>query len=294
MDNSQDRPRRGGLRLPGWATVQTRAGRVRTREAVRRPQEQGWRRWMGEATEVPLPAPKELRVAGRRWPASGSECSADLWWVVPGHPAYRLILIDILGHGDLPAVFGWMLWAGMNVQAHHSRPAPGARGCLDWTQQVIDHMGPPPEQQAPPGLIIRAVGGAVDLDLATGRAEMAGRGMYGVHRSSPGRVDFYRLAGMPMDPDVPGQRQDNPLLQQDVLRPGDRLWIMTDGILEAMDPKGRFFINGIEPVLYEAHGQPLDRAVETVHAAAMRHAGLDGQSDLYDDATVVVMEYVGP
>lgn len=72
---------------------------------------------------------------------------------------------------------------------------------------------------------------------------------------------------------------------------GDRLMLLTDGVLEAQDKSGELFgRDRLGAVLFETRPCDPQDVVAAIVAAARRHAG--GASGLDDDASVLVLEFV--
>lgn len=282
---------RKGLELPEWLRRAGDRRQVRTRAGVSAPETPWeWRKIL-HATTPPLPNLGELRVVGKRWPARGSTLSGDLWWVVSEAPVCRLLIIDTMGHGDLCAYFACMLYGALLERSQYGGPHPGAVGSLVWIQEIIRNMTPPDNQEylLLNGAVVQACAGAIEIDVMTGNVEMAGRGIAGFFRSTPNAVDFYELAGQIITPQLDGK--DVPLVQHTEMARGDRLWIMTDGLLEARNVEERPFAGCLRGVLRDAHVLAPDSAVEHVHDLAVRHTSKpDG---LEDDATLIVADFLG-
>ena len=69
------------------------------------------------------------------------------------------------------------------------------------------------------------------------------------------------------------------------LRPGDRVLLYTDGILEARDPEGRFI--DLETVAEALGHGPLETVLDRIHSELLDAVG----SDLADDLALLVAEY---
>ena len=137
------RAQRGGLRVPDWVLKTRHGRRIPTRSG-----EDAWKKRINEITSPPLCPLQELNVAGQRWAAYGSTCSADLWLVIATRPVYRLLLIDIIGHGDLSAYFACLALGGLNEALRHGKPESGAAASLAWAEDVIVHIAPGADELA--------------------------------------------------------------------------------------------------------------------------------------------------
>ena len=76
-----------------------------------------------------------------------------------------------------------------------------------------------------------------------------------------------------------------------IMKPGDRLFIVSDGVTECSDPSGALLDqNGLEPMLgplVNAHGQDVINEIFT---------GLEAYSNLTvfrDDVSIVMVEHIG-
>ena len=75
------------------------------------------------------------------------------------------------------------------------------------------------------------------------------------------------------------------------LRPGDRLFLYTDGVTEAMNEAGEMFSEErLEEVLAQASGSPLEKITRAVTEAVRRFADGAPQSD---DLTMLLVKYCG-
>ena len=76
------------------------------------------------------------------------------------------------------------------------------------------------------------------------------------------------------------------------MAPGDRIYLYSDGIPEAMDADGRVFGGDrLLEALEQARGEPLDRTVESLIEELGRWTGSAG---LRDDVSLVAVEFLGP
>jgi sigma-B regulation protein RsbU (phosphoserine phosphatase) len=124
------------------------------------------------------------------------------------------------------------------------------------------------------------------LDLASGRLQYCNAGhnppyvlRAGGARSSLGGT------GIPfgIDPDWPCR------IAETSLRPGDALFVFSDGITEAFDMAGREFGTGrLEPALAAAHGRS---ARELVHAVLKARAEFVAEAEQSDDITCLALVF---
>lgn len=127
------------------------------------------------------------------------------------------------------------------------------------------------------------------LEISTGKLTAANAGHeYPAFRSGDGRYELYKdqhgfvLGGMPGMKYKPYEIQ---------LRPGDRLFVYTDGLPEAMDPKGNMF--GTDRMLAALNERPESEPEETL--GTVRRAADDFVKDAeqFDDLTMLSLIYRG-
>jgi Stage II sporulation protein E (SpoIIE) len=119
------------------------------------------------------------------------------------------------------------------------------------------------------------------IDLATGAGAMVNAGHPGPLRVRDGRVADIELAADPPFGIVPGLAYR---VQPVVLLPGDRLVIVTDGVLERNAATADVF--GLLAVTGELHPREV---VQEITAAVLRAVG----GTLRDDATVLCLDWYG-
>jgi phosphoserine phosphatase RsbU/P len=122
------------------------------------------------------------------------------------------------------------------------------------------------------------------LDLDTGRFQYAGAGHPppAVHRTSTGEVEVLGYG----DPPV-GAFDDHAYHErQDVLCPGDRIILYTDGLTEARHDSEMFGEEGIERILKQAGRLSPDEVADALLSAASDWA----EGRLRDDTAVIVIE----
>jgi serine phosphatase RsbU (regulator of sigma subunit) len=126
------------------------------------------------------------------------------------------------------------------------------------------------------------------IDLDSGRAEAVNAGQGLVWRLRGGAVDQVRFkADPPLGPFPEIQYRVQPV----DLAPGDRLVMVSDGVLEAGPARGDSFGPARLSALLEVTRarSPLE-CVRLVVGAVKEHQ----QGDLRDDATVVCLDWFGP
>jgi serine phosphatase RsbU (regulator of sigma subunit) len=86
---------------------------------------------------------------------------------------------------------------------------------------------------------------------------------------------------------------DNLVVHEEVLEPGDRLVLYSDGVVEAKDPTTheRFGIERLVEFIAraEAAGEPVPETMRRLGHAVVKHQG----DELQDDATQVLLEWRG-
>lgn len=130
-----------------------------------------------------------------------------------------------------------------------------------------------------------------DLDTATGVLSWVNRGHHPpvVIRGGRWTTHLQCPPAHPMGADL-GLR---PVLCREQLEPGDRIVLYTDGITEARNAEGREFgLDGFIDFLIRHHtdGLPVPETLRRLIRAILHHH--DGS--LSDDATVLVVEWLGP
>jgi serine phosphatase RsbU (regulator of sigma subunit) len=86
---------------------------------------------------------------------------------------------------------------------------------------------------------------------------------------------------------------DNLVVHEEVLEPGDRLVLYSDGVVEAKDPitHERFGVERLVEFIAraEADGEPVPETMRRLGHAVVKHQG----DELQDDATQVLLEWRG-
>jgi sigma-B regulation protein RsbU (phosphoserine phosphatase) len=126
------------------------------------------------------------------------------------------------------------------------------------------------------------------LDVATGEFRYVSAGGPGlVHVPAAGEGRIVEDRGFPIG--LADRLYEERAL---AMAPGDRIYLYSDGIPEAIDADGRVF--GAERLLGSlgrARGEPLDRAVASLIDQLGRWTGSAG---LRDDVSLVAAEFLGP
>jgi sigma-B regulation protein RsbU (phosphoserine phosphatase) len=125
------------------------------------------------------------------------------------------------------------------------------------------------------------------LSLATRRFRFVSGGHWGpIHVAASGRTGIVHAPGFPI-----GVFEDTAFEESEVqLAPGDRLFLYTDGIPEALSPSGEIFdYPRIESCLAEWREHPLERSLAEL---ARRVAGWTGRPRQEDDISVLAVELV--
>lgn len=125
------------------------------------------------------------------------------------------------------------------------------------------------------------------LDAASGEFRYVSAGHPGVaHVPTSGDARIVDTRGFPIG--LAEQPYDEHALP---MAPGDRIYLYSDGIPEAMDADGKVFGGDrLLQALDRARGEPLDRAVEMLLGELGEWTGDVG---LRDDVSLVAVEYVG-
>lgn len=125
------------------------------------------------------------------------------------------------------------------------------------------------------------------LDMGTGRFHYATAGHPGPVHLSQGKKPATYATMSPAIGMIPGQEYKD---QEFHLRPGDRLYFYTDGIVESRDEKEREFGLGRMREMLQAHSKkPLQTTLNLLHGELTEwNAGT-----FKDDVTLLALEYLG-
>ncbi len=135
------------------------------------------------------------------------------------------------------------------------------------------------------GLFFTLVYGILDVALGEVTWASAGHEPPILTRRDSVRILNDQKSGALIGPDfhIPDPVQSNRLL----LQPGERLWLYSDGIIDAQSPDGSYFSTSLlARALGDAHESPLDSSMDSVLRTA---TGLNC-TELQDDVTLLVLE----
>lgn len=210
-------------------------------------------------------------IAGQLIPAY--EVGGDCYDYNVGADHLDLSSLDAMGHGVRASVLAGLATAVMrNVRR-------GGGGPVDQVREADQHL----LGQFGGAQFVTAL--AMRLDLRSGRLEVVNAG-----HPSPWLVREGRAVPLTLDPALPaGMFEATSYAAQTVqLQPGDRLVLVTDGVLEAGAP-GEGLGEG------RLAGLLLGSATQTPHqcVAEVLHTVRSFAPRLHDDATVVCLDWTG-
>ncbi len=198
-----------------------------------------------------------------------------------------LYVFDVSGHGVASALLSVSLSRVLSPPSDPSsvlRPAAGGDRIAAPTEVAgqLNRMFPFDESTEQYFTMVYGV-----LDVASGQFRYVSAGHPGVaHVPSSGRGRIVENRGFPIG--LAEQPYEEQVL---AMAPGDRLYLYSDGIPEAMDADGTVF--GGERMLLaleEGRGEPLDRAVARLLEGIRQWSGTAG---LRDDVSLVAVEFLG-
>ncbi len=188
-------------------------------------------------------------------------------------------LLDVAGHGTVAALHSMALTRVLaSTWTAEERSSPA---------QLIKRLNAEFPYDPEIGQYFTFVCGM--LDQATGTLRYACAGHPGpIHVPRDGPPAALEAAGLPIgffpDADYDEYRVS--------LRPGDRLYLYSDGVTEAMNGEHEDFgITGLVEALTRTQRAPLDDTVQEVRRAVGRWRG---REELDDDLTLLAMEVVAP
>ncbi|MBQ6395637.1 MAG: SpoIIE family protein phosphatase [Atopobiaceae bacterium] len=127
------------------------------------------------------------------------------------------------------------------------------------------------------------------MDIATGRIRAANAGHeYPIVMNGDGRFELLRDKHGFVVGGISGARYTEYDIQ---LKPGDRLFLYTDGVPESMNSEGELF--GTERILEALNSYENLNPMETIGYVAKAVDSFVGEADQFDDLTMLCLEYFG-
>jgi serine phosphatase RsbU (regulator of sigma subunit) len=225
-----------------------------------------------------------LTVGSERLVVSGMvqpsyEVGGDIFDYALGEERAHVAIFDAMGHGMEAA-----LLAAVAVGAYrNARRRPLA---LTPTVSAIDEAL---ARQFGRGRFVTALIAELELDSGRLRWVMAGHPPPLLLRHGKVVKELTRAPNAPL-----GLRlNDDVAVHEEVLEPGDRLVLYSDGVVEAKDPstRERFGTDRLVDFIAraEAAGEPVPETLRRLGHAVVKHQG----DELQDDATQVLLEWRG-
>ncbi len=215
------------------------------------------------------------------------ELAGDLLGIVPlADGCVGLYVIDVAGHGVPAALLSVTLshWlAPARAQSPLVRPAAeGAVGGVARPAQVAESLSAQFPFDVRTGQYFTMLYGVLDTRRRSWRFVLAGHPLP-IHQPRGRAPRFLEASGFPIGI-VPEARYDE---VEVALGPGDRLFLYSDGIVDAQDDSGEEFGQAaLLDTLAQAREQPLEEAIHATLATVERHVG-GGQKD---DLTLLGVE----
>ena len=209
----------------------------------------------------------QFTLAG--WLVPASEAGGDTFDFALDRDTLHLSITDAMGHGVMAAQLATLVVASLrNSRRSRATVLEQARTANDALHR---HAG---VDDLVTGMLFR-------LDLATGTAEVVNAGHVLPLLVRAGQVCELDLRADPAFGVLPGTGYR---LQQAQLEPGDRLVLLTDGMLERNAVEAG--VVELLPALHDLHPR---EAVQVLTGAVQEATG----GELLDDATVLVMDWYG-
>ena len=209
----------------------------------------------------------QFTLAG--WMEPSATVGGDTFDYALDRSSLQVSITDAVGHDVAAALLATLLVGGLR----NERRRGAGLG------EQVDNAGAALAQNAAPGQFV--TGQVLRVDLATNRAQVVNAGHPLPLRLRDGRVEEVRLEVDPpfgVDPGRPYRLQEFPL------EPGDRVVLVTDGMLERNAAQ-----LDVAAALAGSGGLHPREVVHALGSAVMRATG--GQ--LADDATVVCLDWYG-
>jgi len=209
---------------------------------------------------------------------AANQCSGDWWWYEDlGNGKLWVIVADVTGHGAGPAMVTAAVAMGLGVQSGPNEVVQ--------EQDLLDRL-----TKVNAEVLFRCEGKAhmtmtaCLIDTDTGEATIYGLGgLPALVSSQDGRNRSYGARGTPL-----GSTDLQIGVKSMVMQPGDRLLLMTDGLVEAMLPNGRQLgMRRFSKIMTETAPYPLGQAVPGIVQRVDVERGAELQDD---DFTVCVVE----
>ena len=229
---------------------------------------------------APLPPREEFRMAAAMYPAK--EVGGDFYdFFYVDEERLAVIIADVSDKGVSAALF----MATAKTVLKNSILSGAERGTLaEAVALANDQLSAENEE----GLFVTVFAGL--LHLGTGAFEYVNGG-----HNPPLLLKGDTMSYLPLTKKSPvlGMMEGIPFEEKNIsLAKGDRLFLYTDGVTEAMDEKGQMFTKGSlekKLQLLSAKAKP-GEVIENVLMEVKRHAGTAEQSD---DITMLALKYIG-
>ena len=229
---------------------------------------------------VPLPPREEFRMAAAMYPAK--EVGGDFYdFFYMDEERLAVIIADVSDKGVSAALF---MAAAKTVLKNSILSGAGGGTLAEAVALANDQLSAENDE----GLFVTVFAGL--LHLGTGEFEYVNGG-----HNPPLLLKGDSMSYLPLTKKSPvlGMMEGLPFEAKSIcLGKGDRLFLYTDGVTEAMDEKGQMFTKErLEKKLHllSAKAKP-GEVIENVLLEVKRHAGEAEQSD---DITMLALKYIG-
>lgn len=221
-----------------------------------------------------------LRMAGRVRPAF--YCAGDMWTAFAQTDDRSLVLIgDVTGHGAGSAMIATVAKAAADMCVHLDPSMPPSK--------IMTALSSAIRTAAKGELYMTAVACLIEpradrclIIMAGHEAPLLIEGAQGLERCVPiVGAQSARLGDVDAGTAVPTEIK---------FKPGDRLLLFTDGLIETANPAGRAFgKRRLNAALIASHGKPITDVIDGLVDDVVAHAGA---ADPDDDITLVLLERV--
>jgi sigma-B regulation protein RsbU (phosphoserine phosphatase) len=240
-----------------------------------------------ELLPTDLPEPGGLRFAWRYRPCD--ELGGDLLNVVPiGNGAVAIYLADVSGHGVGASLVSVSVHRSLSVRRdrsslimlHGATPGDARAAPPDQVARRLNALYP---MRSNGGHFLTVVYATVDAERL--RLEYCAAGHPGptlARRGEPARL--LETQGLPI-----GVSDDAEYDMTSVqLQEGDRVYLFSDGLMEAMNPGGQLFGHDrVDAVINETREKSLDESLDALIEAAV---AWQGAKEFADDVSLLAME----